>query len=248
MKKLILLAILPFLNLVFSCGGTKNLTSTTKAPMNFDYNPPTEGVTKSNEIKFALVNPRFLGSSEEIEQFRKDPYKTFIKNMGQDFQEMLSARGYQTIGPFSSYDEMVYQEKKSSDLVLIPEVSLNFTSVKAKATYNYLLKQDVYQIDGDVTMEGKITMHFCEPFTKTKVWSKSVPIEPVTFYLKSKEKYTRPIVNLEDQGIWNTLVEQLSPTYQKCLKTCWNHLEPTELLIKKKEAAEIKAQSNFQKN
>ncbi|MFN9651870.1 MAG: hypothetical protein ACK56P_03665 [Chitinophagales bacterium] len=248
MKKVILLAILPFLNLVFSCGGTKNLTSTAKAPMNFDYNPPTEGVTKSNEIKFALVNPRFLGSSEEIEQFRKVPYKTFIKNMGQDFQEMLSARGYQTIGPFSSYDEMVYQEKKSSDLVLIPEVSLNFASVKAKTTYNYLLKQDVYQIDGDVTMEGKITMHFCEPFTKTKVWSKSVPIEPVTFYLKSKEKYTRPIVNLEDQGIWNTLVEQLSPTYQKCLKTCWNHLEPTELLIKKKEAAEIKAQSNFQKN
>lgn len=248
MKKTVLLMLTPLLMFIISCGGTKSLTSTTKAPMNFDYNPPTEGVTKSNEIKFALINPRFLGSSEELSQYRKDPFKTFIKNMGADFSEMLAARGYQTIGPFSSYDEMVYQEKKSSDLVLIPEVNLNFTNVHAKTTYNYMLKQNVYQIDGNVTMEGKITMHFCEPFTKTKVWSKSVPIEPVTFYLKSTEKYREPIISYDDQGIWNTLVENLTPAYQKCLKTCWNHLEPTELLIKKKEAAEIKAQSNFSKN
>lgn len=247
MKKIALLLVVSLV-LIYSCGGTKSLTSTTKSPMNFDYNPPTEGVTKSNEIKFALVNPKFLGSSEEVEQFRKDPFKTFIKNMGADFSEMLSARGYQAIGPFASYDEMVYQEKKSTDLVLIPEVSLTFTTVPSKATYNYVLKQNVYQIDGNVTMEGKVTMNFCEPFTKTKVWSKSVPIEPVTFYMKSSEKYTRPVVNLDDQGIWNALVEQLKPMYQQCLKTCWNHLEPAELLIKKKEAAEIKAQSNFNKN
>jgi hypothetical protein len=248
MKKTVLLSMLLAQALFVGCGGTKSISKTNKSAMNFDYNPPTEGVTKSNEIKFALVNPRFLGNSEEVAQFRKDPFKTFIKNMGQDFSEMLAARGYQTIGPFSSYDEMVYQEKKSSDLVLIPEVSLNFTSVPSKATYNYMLKQNVYQLDGNVTMEGKITMHFCEPFTKTKVWSKSVPIEPVTFYIKSEQKYSEPIVNFDDNGVWNALTEQLSPMYQKCLKTCWNHLEPTELLIKKKEAAEIKAQSNFNKN
>ena len=218
-------------------------------PMSFDYSPPAEGITKSNKIKFALINPRYVATFKDA---NTDPYKTFVKNMGSDFVEMLTARGYPYMGPYTTTDEMVYSDKKGTDLLLETEVDIQFTGTPLKySTYkDYSTKQTVYQYfyDGDVNMSGKVNLIFSEPFTKTKVWVKSVPIDPVTFYIKSFYKYKDKNIPDTDPMVWNTLVDNLEASYQKVLQTSWNHLQPEELEVKKKEATEIKQNSGFIKN
>jgi len=217
--------------------------------MRFDYTPPTEGVVKNNSIKIALINPKFVPSFTDR---TKDPYKTFAKNMGVDFVEMLTARGYPYIGPYETTDEMVYNDKKTTDLVLQVEVDPQFSGnpLKYSTSTDYTTKQTVYSYfyDGEITLTGKVNMIMSEPFTGTKIWVKSVPIEPTTFYVKSHFKYNNKNIPETDPAVWNALVENMELVYDKALKTAWNHLDPEEIKVKKAEAAEIKKDSGFKKN
>jgi hypothetical protein len=235
-----------------SCFTTKRPVQTPPpmTAMKFDYVPPTEGITKSNDIKFSLIKPRFAPS---IKWIPEDPFKTFIGNMSTDFVEMLSARGYPYIGPYESYDEMVYNDKKTTDLVLETEVDFQITGDYLKQNsfqvydVNHFITKTEYYYDGQATITGNVNLIFSEPFTKTKVWVKSVPIEPTTYYLKSYYRYNASVIPNTDPQVWNTTVENLEAIYTKTLRTAWNHLEPDELKVKKKEAGEIKANSGFQK-
>ncbi len=220
----------------------------TLVPMKFDYSTPGVGVTKSNDIKFALINPRFVTS---FEQSKIDPYKTFANSMGDDFVEMLTARGYPYVGPYNTIDDMVYSEKQTTDLVLEVEVDLQFTGNAIKQTSDYEIltsRTNYYYIyNGDMNLSGKITMIFSEPFTKTKVWVKSVSTEPITFFLDSQYKYKSKDIPVTDPKVWNTLVEILQKIYENVISTSWKYLEPEELKVKKSESLEIKKNSGFQK-
>lgn len=219
-------------------------------PLNFGYIPPSEGITKSNEITFALIDPKYV---ETFRESNIDPYKTFASNMSKDFVAMLSARGYPYKGPFSKIDQMVYGEKKSTDLVIIPEIELQFTGnyVMTKKSINLLSSSPSgieYYADGDVSLTSKLNLVFAEPFTLTKIWVKSIQLDPITYRLKSYYAYTTPDIPINDPLVWNTMVDNMSLIYQKILSTAWNHLEPEELKLKKEEANEIKKNSGFLKN
>lgn len=246
MKKTILLSTV-VLALIYSCGTTKP-TASRLAPK-FDYvtSNPNGEVTKSNQIALALVRPVFGVNTGDMpaSAYGRPPFTNFIKNMGNDFEEMLTARGYTIKGPFFTFDEMVYNDKKNTDLALHPEVDIVFTGLPIRKNFNAMTGKDVYWVEGEMKISGKINLVFYEPQTKTKVWVKSVPFEETTFQVKGTKKYFQPAFIQEEDGIWNPLVEHLEQVYQKSMKTCYNHLDPEELAIKKKEALEIKANANF---
>jgi len=255
MKKLFLLSMLLFALSSFeflgcSAGLKQDNPPPNLKPLNFGYLPPTEGITKSNEITFSLIDPKYV---ETFRESNTDPYKTFASNMSKDFVAMLSARGYPYKGPYSKIDQMVYGEKKSTDLVIIPEIELQFTGnyVMTKKSINLLSSSPSgieYYADGDVSLSGKLNLVFAEPFTLTKIWVKSIQIDPITYRLKSYYAYTTPDIPINDPLVWNTMVDNLNVIYQKILSTAWNHLEPEELKLKKEEANEIKRNSGFLKN
>lgn len=223
-----------------------------RALLKFDYVPLETGEER-HDIKFALVNPRF---GTEFEEGKYDPYKTFIANMGPDFVEMLSARGFSYIGPFQQYDDMVYNDKKTTDLVLEVDVDLKLgdlpLQVNSKTLYHYTggsTTEEEYYLDGSMTIGGKINIICSEPFTKTKIWVKNVPLADTTFYLHTFHRYVLPHgLVLVDPEAWNTMTASLEKIYVKALETASRHLEPEELALKKAEAEEIKTNSGFIKN
>ena len=172
--------------------------------------------------------------------------------MGKDFVEMLTARGYPYKGPFSNIDQMVYNEKKTTDLLIEPEIDLQFAGnyLKQKTAINILSTGSTieYYADGDMTVSGKLNLIFSEPFTKTKIWVKSIQIDPVTFKLKSYYSYYTTNIPVNDPLVWNSIVDNLMVIYNNALSTAWKHLEPEELSQKKDEANEIKKNSGFLKN
>jgi hypothetical protein len=246
MKKIILLSIV-VLALIYSCGTTQS--SFTRLAPKFDYVTPNPngGIAKSNQIALALVRPVFGVNTGDLpaSAYGRAPFTNFIKSMGNDFEEMLTARGYTIKGPFNAFDEMVYNEKKNTDLALHPEVDIVFTGLPIRKNFNAMIGKDVYWVEGEIKISGKINLVFYEPQTKTKVWVKSVPFEETTFQVKGTKKYFQPAFIQEEDGIWNPLVEHLEEVYQKSMKVCYNHLDPEELDLKKKEALEIKSKANF---
>lgn len=248
MKKTILLMLTVFMIIITGCGGTKQIAS--QLAPKFDYfTPSADGaVVKSNQIALALLRPKFGVSTSEFittSCYGRSPFTNFIKSMGNDFEEMLTARGYTIKGPFNTFDEMVYSEKKTTDLALHPEVDIEFSGRPIHQQLNVMNNKFFYYVDGEIKITGKINLVFYEPQTKTKVWVKSVPFEETTFHVKGAKKYAQPTFIQEEDGIWNPLVEHLEQVYQKSMKTCYNHLDPEELALKKKEALEIKANANF---
>lgn len=249
MKNLIILISIVILGMLASCKVTKPTPPPTMRACRFDYVPPRDSTRTAQSINIALVHPTFVKTFKGADRV---PYSTFVKSMESDFIEMLTARGYNYLGPFHTYDEMVYSDKKTADLVLDIEVDLNFTGdfLKTYSYTDYTTKQIKYQYyyDGIAYMNGKVNLVISEPFTKTRVWVKSVPISGVSFYIKSFYRYTGKAIPETDVTVWNTLTENMEKAYQQALQTCWKHLDPEELKIKKAEADEIKKNSGFIKN
>lgn len=224
--------------------GCKSTPPPVSQTMRFDFKPTEQA--PPTKINVALVRPRFVSSFKQSEL---DPFKTFASNMETDFLEMITARGYTYMGPFTTYDEMVYADKKSTDLVL--EVELDFQVSGQPLRSQEITWPSVYTIywyNGEVTLNGKLTYYLSEPFTKTKVMVKSIAMEPKTFLLKSYERYKAPNIPYTDPYVWNSLIEILEPAYNNMLQNSWRYLDPQELTVKKAEANEIKQNSGFIKN
>jgi hypothetical protein len=225
MKKIITIISLPLLIIttaiiVNSCKSSQPTVALTKTLMQFDYKPPIEGYAKSNKISFILMNPKFAEDEDDINQ---EPFATFSKNMSKDFEEMMTQRGYTYKGPYDTYDELVYSDKKGSDFIL--EIEIDFTWQggqealynKNKSNYNYSTKQTTtttfYGFDGNVTLGGKLNLTLTEPQTKTKLWVKSVAMPNQTFLLKSEKMYT--LLNGKSAIFRRWYVQLNCPTFRK---------------------------------
>lgn len=248
--------------ILHACSAFKGSTATPpleRVTMQFDYQPPVEGYAKSNSISFILMNPKYAQDEDDTNQ---EPFVTFAKNMSKDFEEMLTQRGYTYKGPYDTYDELVYAEKKSTDFILEVEIDFSWQGAKDalysknKSTYNYSTKQTTtttyWGFDGNVSLGGKLNLTLTEPQTKTKLWVKSIPMPDQNFLLKSEKMYTAPNGKLNipysDVGMFNSVVPPMEAIYDKALQLAWNHLDPEELKIKQKEAEEIRNDAGFKKN
>jgi hypothetical protein len=78
---------------------------------------------------------------------------------------------------------------------------------------------------------------------------KSIPVESQKLVLKSSRiDFNSLEETTNDPQVWNIFVITLQNIYAKSLQTAWKYLDPEELLVKKKEAIEIRKNSSFQKN
>ncbi|MBK9331670.1 MAG: hypothetical protein IPM96_04495 [Ignavibacteria bacterium] len=246
MKNLCLLVVISMVAFI-GCSGSKTTKTPKLKPLTFHFTPPSTS-SESNDITFGLISPIFIDSFKESNQ---DPFKTYAKNMENDFVAMLTARGYKFKGTFSNTEQLVYSDKKDIDLLIQPVIDLQFTGdvLKREISHDYSTGKDypVYFYDGDLTMTGTMNLSFSEPFTNTKIMVQSLRTDPVSFKMKSYSSYNGENIPLTDPFVWNSLSDNLTNVYGKTLQTVWNHLEPAELLQKKTESEEIKKNSGFLK-
>ena len=111
-----------------SCGSRKGSSQKTPPPpikvAQFDYTPPEYTRTDSTKVAVILIRPFYL-SGRKSGMLSLPIFKDFSDKMGIDFEEAMTARGFTLKGPFNSIDEVVYSDKKSSDLLLTIEIDLS---------------------------------------------------------------------------------------------------------------------------
>lgn len=237
-----------FLSLLLTSCGTTQTATVQREVKNFDWTPPTSAPPKSSDLSIILLRPNY---AEGFKDSNEPVFKKFAKNMGNDFEEMLVAKGYSLRGPYDSYDEIVFSDKSETDLMLA--VTIDFNSELS----NGALKKSIslgaaalgttaykYFLDGQIYLGGKINLTIYESMTKEKLWVKSIKLSDKTITVRTK-KHDNATGIVNDPGYLNPISIALDEYYQQSLKTAWNQLEPQELIALKKQVKELRAKKGY---
>lgn len=127
MKNILIFGLIASLPAILGgCASTASSTPNVEVqriPAKFDFNPPSQETVGSANATIAIVKPTFVGQNPE---YYVSPFKEMAINMGNDFEELLAAKGFTVRGPFNSRDEMVYNDKVNSSFIF--EVSIDLKS------------------------------------------------------------------------------------------------------------------------
>lgn len=260
MKTMLSTMVLLMVMLLNGCGTTKNVPKVVVNRNNavFDYTPPTKAGIASSNMSIALIKPVFIKENPEL---LISPFPEMSLSMGNDFEELLAAKGFTMRGPFNSRDEMVYTEKVNSSFIL--EISIDIypeTTIfpKKVGVVRQGLVADLllgpapsvteYETSGEVTFGGYLILTALSPQYGEKIWKKSIAIEKTTFpYKGSVVWYERPSMAdqlRKDNVVYNKVVEQLEICYNKWLDLVWRQLDPEEMKIVTKQAKEADNKSS----
>lgn len=236
---------------------TKNLpTEATKLPAKFEYAPQFQVSAGSTKMTIALVRPNFIAHNSE---YLVSPFPEMATSMGNDFEELLTSKGFTIRGPYNSRDEMVYNDKVNSNFALEVQIDLNpnysveLTSHSKVRLLNILLVtppfQDIYySTKGTITFGGNLILTASSCQYGEKIWKKNIALEQITFtYEGSKLYLSAPSMAnqlITDNSVYNTISRNLEIFYSNALELAWKQIDPEEMSIVSKQAKEADSKGN----
>lgn len=245
-----------FLSL-YGCFSARNLTTETqKEQVSFDFTPPLEAPIGSANMTIAIVKPVFVSKNVE---YLVSPFPEMATSLGNDFEELLTAKGFTIRGPFNSRDEMVFNEKINSSFILEIQIDLNpqYTVElirHSKTTMaNLLLATEPlayisYSTKGEITFGGNLLLTALSPQYGEKIWKKNIALEETAFSYEGEKKYEgRPDMAdqlISDNKVYNTVSNELEAFYNYALDLVWKQIDPEEMKIVTKQAKEADGRSN----
>ena len=218
----------------------------------YSFVPSSKVAPGSTGIRIALFKPVFPGN---FTYASISPFSTFRTNMNRDLEQILTSKGYILKGPFDTYDDMMYSDKKECELGLFTDIDLNITQTSGswRNAGSVLLP---VSYSGTIAISGKITFYVSETFTKQKLLVKSLSIpQQIDVQLSSKLRYAgneeiimANKIPINDPGIHNPIALALVDFYKSTMKKASDMLEVEELKNLKAQAKDIRSNSNFKAN
>jgi hypothetical protein len=227
MKHIQLIAVLAF---IFSGCFTPKATTTPiqRVPAKFDFSPPSRTNAGASNLVIALIKPRFVGDNPE---YYVAPFNEMASSMANDFEELLTAKGFTIRGPFGSRDEMVYNDKTSSSFALEINIDLN---PQYKRTTKYdpglgVLIPASYKTSGEIILGGTLIITASSPQYGEKIWKKNIALDRSTFTYVGTQKWI-DVPSMadelkEDNEVYNILTRELEKYYSKALSLAWQQIE-----------------------
>lgn len=222
----------------------------------YDYVPENRQEPNSQELTIALISPKYVSNNLN----GTPPFSNFARNMGDDFEEMIIAKGFTIRGPFKTKDEMVYDDKLDTDIALVVDIDLQLemenlqTDAKTKMKIPIIGKYmpdpgTTYKLNGTFHQEGDITLTAISPFKGEKLWKKQISLDRKTINCTGEKVWTTKVKNvlqaMKDNGVYNPTAKTLEEYYQDVMELAFNHLDPREL---KKVAVQAKVADKDERN
>ena len=254
---------------LFGCVPPRPIEPPKVVTPNFTFLPPSSVPSKSG-MTIAIIQPQANGSMFNFEAISSNQNiiqsKVQIVNMLQtaktDIEKILVEKGYHTLGPFDSIDEMTFSQKDSANLILAPVFDVNLDQVGGgiKQGLSYSTQE------GTMTMHGSVSLALFEPLTREKVWIKRFDLEPYSepYQTNVLEHYQEVRQGLNGQSSVNvgniflnnikprtadtqvsTTISILNHFYQMAMKKIWDHLDPREIDSLKTDAEKLKKRKQY---
>jgi hypothetical protein len=232
--------------LLFGCTTIKPVAAS-KQTITFEYSPKVSNKPGSVGMVQAFINPFY---APEFSSSGNELFKNFRTALGKDIEEVIITHGFTMKGPYSALDEMVFEDKKRTDIVIYIEIAPSFTAAEGGWKENYIpLLGSSYSYGGTVSLVGKINLSGVEPLTNEKIWSKSVSIPNIeNISIQTSGKYERPLRGaeiLQDAGVYNAVGNALKEQYTGILSKIEAHFSPEEFGALKNQIKELKSKKGY---
>lgn len=225
-----------FLSMLFIACGTTQQAVPIKYNPSFSYSPEQRSQITQKSLTVAIIDPVFSDGESNV---LVEPYKSFVNNMADDFEEVLNANGFKIKGPYKFRDEMVYGDKLNSDFAIEIEVIVETENVnfgqRALSLGESLLYGDAYKLGGQFYQNGRIILTATDPIDGEKFWKKTVDLDRTLVTTDGVLKYTgdpSKISNemmLRDVGIYNPVAKALESYYADAMTGLSRHVDPREM-------------------
>lgn len=222
---------------------TSQLPAIQRIPAKFDYSPPHRALAASSGISIAIVKPKYVGKNPE---YFMPPFNEMANSMGNDFEELLTAKGFTVRGPFGSRDEMVYNDKVNSGFVLeigidvLPEYRTKYyptTKTNWAALFDKYAPPSIttYKTSGEIVLKGTLVINARSPQYGELIWKKNIDLESSSFtYSGSMDWNNQPTIADQlkhDNQVYNQLSSELEKFYLKTLNLAWQQIDAAEMRI-----------------
>ncbi len=215
-----------------------------RADPHFTWEPP--GKNAPHGFTVALVHPSFLTESK-FGWYKDSRYnKTFLDSLQTDLQRVLIAKGFTVSGPYSSFDDMTFPNKKDTPLALVTSVNIILDQSLAQD----IAKEGHIWQKGSVSGTGFIRFTMVEPMSEQKIWVKKVDIPGATRNIDvdllggSGAEGLNPFWHNKDNRE-AALVEILNEVYGIAMEKFWSYLNADEMQLMRKDAMEARKRKVF---
>lgn len=200
----------------------------------YDYTPTERVAANSTGLTIALISPKY----GDKKMNKTAPYSNFSKNMNDDFEEMLIAKGFTIRGPYASRDEMVYSDKEDTDIALIVDIDMEIENESLRTRESSgipFIKSDyvTYKVSGTFHQEGDVTLTAVSPFKGEKLWKKQIALDRRTIVCEGEDRWEIELQGvlqaMKDNGIYNPTAQALEEYYQEVMNIASRHLDPREM-------------------
>ena len=248
MKKRTILLYAAITLLLTSCSSSKQTTTAAPPPLaqripaKFDFSPPSRAQVGATGITIAMVKPTYVGKNPE---YLVNPFNEMAERMANDFDELLTAKGFTIRGPFGSRDEMVYEAKVNSSFILEtgielkPQYNRKYTTLKQSPSLAQLMLDKyapttyTYKMTGEVTLGGNLVIKAKSAQYGELLWTKSIALEASSFSYAGQLRWNAvPSMADElkqDNLVYNTLSSELEKLYLRALNLAWQQIDPAEM-------------------
>jgi hypothetical protein len=197
----------------------------------------------------------FSGAYRSMDVAKVDYFDKIKKYLQTDLEQILLAKKIRVLGQFKTRDEMTFDDKKRAVYAFTPEISI---TVDTKYTSN---PGPPYTEEGDLIVNGFITLTLRESITGEKLWIKRIEAEPVTMPYRFVAKYKEPlrleetltVVGMpldtgsfkEDDTTDQALAEALDKFYASLGKKLWAHIDPEEWSKYLEQAKKLRKEKRY---
>lgn len=249
--------------LLAGCSPSKNQTKTPAAaevnrvPAKFDFSPPSRAAAASAGITIAIVKPTYVGKNAE---YYVPPFNEMASSMGNDFEELLTAKGFSVRGPFGSRDEMVYNDKLNSSFIIEIGIDINpdykrkYNSY-SKTNWGSLLDKNApasiesYKMHGEITLAGNLVINAKSAQYGELIWKKNISLDAASFTYDGSVTWdgipTMAEELKKDNLVYNTLSRELEKFYDKALSLAWQQIDPAEMKVVADQGKKADKRSNM---
>lgn len=247
--------------------------------VNLTYNFP-EGKVSQNDKVISLISPSFKaktddttkklmatspflqalmaqGSVVNLPDFNRRLSATYFRKVkiGIDnaFVDMLTRKGFSWKGPYDSFDDMTYNDKKSCYLSLLPEMNLFIEKHGTSLEDSKLTK--VITEKGIISVSGEMLISLVEPMTKERIMSKRINLSD--FNISKEYIYQAKIgsnglifdamtsgTELKDNTD-KVLAEAVNEFYTKAMNKIYKMISEEEILSYQASVKELKELKRF---
>jgi hypothetical protein len=237
-----LLLLFVFVSLGFSGLAQKSKSNTLpRYTPKYTFEPPQRDSVASANVTIALLKPVFLVA--DFNGKNEEPYNTFSNKMVNDIEALLTAKGYKVRGPFTTRDEMVFNDKQNSDFTL--EITIDYNAEVQrnwKSSVNILSGLTTHKVKtGTVNITTAVVITAKANYTGEKLWKKNLDLGLRTFEYQGSVKWEGQDLSFkreltEDNSFWNPYTKQLEIVYADALSTLWKQFDVGEMRSIAKEA------------